>query len=281
MRKIKYSQKPNKVNTKPRKVISLPAKKNTSVVEIPLTQKPAIVRELKFIKICFGNNHIARKLRRHFYEEVEYSVTKELSRESVHFVLGENNKEFLLKNNVSEKNIVLVDKRNNIAPRNYSLLYNKTFLLNCAAETFADNDVLCTDYDCFETKKIDKKDIHDRLLESEVPLLSSACCYSFDLGSGVFRSIDGTYQDYGLKTCLVYWNDKDIIKKWLNTHQKNPSFAHDEPPLLLTLEEIYGKLSLSDLYSRFDTDIIRTNRKQKNCPIKKDYSDRNAYFWHR
>ena len=235
--------------------------------------------QIIFIKVMFGGiDHFCPKWQRKhpIYKDVMVDFNKDNLKDVFHhLVLGENNRDFLLSIGVPENKIILIDKRRNVEPEGAHALWNKTYLLNCAAEIFAGNDILCTDYDNNLIRDFNADDIHS-VLESKNAIIQCPALY---YKRGIFTSNGKKRQSYGLQTCLVYWKSPEIIKKWFDYQVKNPTMWGDEPPLLLALEEGYGTLSVEDL-DRFDTSIIRTNHRPPECELFRAEKYKDAYFFH-
>jgi len=195
--------------------------------------------------------------------------------EATHFVLGEKNKEFLLRNNVPEDNIILIDKKAVISEENVSN-FNKTFLVKCATEVFPDNELFFIDYDCNLQKDFDKDDIYNRFRKNKISIQGPTICYRrrrlCGPGNKGVRS--------GFCTCFFYCSDHDIIREWYKIHSTTLYHrTNDESPMLWVLTEMFNIISPKDLY-KFDTDVIRTGRRIK-CEHYDAENYKDAYFSHR
>jgi len=238
------------------------------------------MNKLIFIKVMFGGEDVfTSKWHRHhpiYQDAIKDFLDDDIKDLFFHFVLGENNRNFLLEMGIPENKIIFIDKRPNIEPKGAHGLFNKTFLLHYAAHMFDKNDILCVDYDCNIINKLDIEDIH-KSLESKNEVIQFPVVY---YPRGIFTSNGKHKQNYGPQTCLTYWKNPDIIDKWFDSQVKNPTMWGDEPPLLLALEDMYGPLSATSL-ERFDTCIVRTNHRptdQEGHYKPENY--KNAYFFH-
>ena len=278
MRKIKYSQKPIKVNTKIKPIKNLKKKSDVLVVKKNLTPVAPIEDKLKIIHTLFGKKIAVKDqlaFQRRAYSEAKSLINQPWSKDNLHFTLEEHNRDFLLESGVPEKNVIWIKELPPKIPTNFSFFY-RIFLFTKAAEMFPNNNFLSLDYDCHPAREFNKKDIYNILEENQKRDIQ---CPPVAYKNKAFTSIDGSRQCYGFQGCLVYWRDNGIIKKWFEMYLKNPDINNDEPVLLLTLETLYGKLSVDDLFS-FNTRVITTRRIRNWSPYFNEQQSKDAYFWH-
>jgi len=207
------------------------------------------------------------------YREVSNMLSYNI--DATHFVLGEKNKEFLLKNNVPDDKIVLVDKRA-IIKEGHVYNFNKTFLIKCATEVFPGNELFFLDYDCSLQKDFDKEDIYRKFRERKIEIQGPTICYHNKRLEGP----DHKKWRSALCTCLFYCSSHDIIREWFKIYSTIlPDSLNDEASMLWVLADMFGVSCPEDLYM-FDTDVIRTSRRLGSSAYNKDnYKD--AYFYHR
>jgi len=266
MIKIKYSQKNIKIP---------PRSPTPPKLKTILTPKKVRQKKLKMIHVLYGEKKInGSKLGKEIKQTL---ANKDLS-ENTHFVLGQQNKDFLLQEGVTENNIILIDEPVGPDFPSQNTFFYKIFLLNQAAKRFANDDILLLDYDCWAVRPLNKKDMHERLKKSTSPIQFPTYLRKKRWG-GHFKSIDGSEQLFGPNCCFVYCRDHDIIRQWYEEHLKSSSTLNDEIFLLLVLEKMFGKLSLDRLYD-FDTNIINTNYRAKGTSCYNINNYKDIYFKH-
>jgi len=279
MIRIKYSQKNVKfVPTK--KVTKKKKKRKRTIIEVKSPAETVIPKkkDIKVIQFLFGN--IFRDKQK-LHKELSKSVASFSIYDDVvtHFVLGKDNKNMLLEKGVAESKIILIDKKPFAIADNTSN-FNKTFLMKCASEVFPQDELLYFDFDCYLVRKFDKDDIFKKLQEHKSDLQAPTVGYKT-------RRLRGfgdppRKQKWGLMCCFVYCRDHDIIKRWYNNHLTKLYYesGSDEAALLYTIEDLYGKLSMEEMY-RFDTTIVATARRLKWTDAYSPENYKKAYFFHR
>ena len=243
-------------------------------IDTPIVQDD---NKLKIIHTLFGEKKTfeeQQEFQRRVYREAKGSLEKPWTKNNLHFTLEEHNRDFLLENGANEKNVILIKELPKKLPRHFSFFY-RIFIFLKATEMFPDNSFLSLDYDCELIREFNKKDINNILENGERDIQCPPVMYR----RKNFTSIDRSRQRYGFQGCLVYWRDHSIIRKWFETYLKNPNINNDEPVLLMTLEGLYGKLSIKDLFS-FDTKIINTRRRKRMAEFYNNEDYKDAYFWH-
>jgi len=274
---IKYSQ--DKIKFTPAKIIKKKKKKKQRIEVKTRVDNHLKPKELKIINILFGDKYSKNGKLNYIYRDVKTALERNSLSSNFHFVLGEHNRDFLLDNGVHKKKIFYIPYLPIDLRHRGSSLFSKTFLMNVAADKLGDN-VLFLDYDCSQIVEIYQKDLFSRLKEETIE--RDFLVPPVEYRNSHFCSIDGKRQNYGLQTCLIYWNNPEIIKFWYKTHLENTDLHSDsdEIAFLFAMEKKYGKLSINDLFD-FDTSIIRTRRRPRSSFRFDAKNYENACFKHR
>jgi len=271
MIKIKYSQK--KVKFIPPK--SVKKKKKERIEVKTIAEIPAKPKELKIIHCLFGD----LKLKDGRTNKAHYGAAKALrsygAKNHIHMVMEEDNKRFLMEKGLDEKNIIYDKSSPKIKPGVSVTWFYKTYLLYVASQVFSEYSILYLDYDCKLRRKIDKKDLLDRLEANK----KSIQCPPVRYRRRIFTNFNSRPQNWGVQCCLVYWEDPSIVKKWFDNYISMDT-RNDEQVLFITLEQLFGPLSVDSIYD-FDTTIIQTVRRPKESKRYNANNYKDAYFSHR
>jgi len=287
MIKIKYSQEkvkfiPAKRVEKKKKKI----KKKRIEVKAPVKNSPP-AKELKIIHCLFGNRWSQKNPSNinKTHSEALRSMKKNYgTNTNIHVVLGEDNKNFLMENGVDKDHIICSNEIPKMKPDRCSgSLYNgltlfyKSYLLYIASQALSKYNVLFLDYDCSSRKKIDKKDLIDKLELNK----NDIQCPPVSYRSPSFKSVNEKRRHrWGVSSCLLYWRDSDIIKIYFNNAIKDINTTNDEYPLFATLEQLFVKLTIDNIYD-FDTPVIKNGRRPRESKRYDANNYKDAYFSHR
>lgn len=230
---------------------------------------------LKIIRTCFGNikNHPD------LLNIIKSTLNNINNPESIIYVLGKENYDLLMKNNVNKNNkIILMYDKDSFVPEEM-ILYNKIHIIKNIEKEL--KEFILLDWDCIAEKKIDNN-FYDILRKKE-KVQGNLTFYGGANYKAVWRK---KHQKVLINSGFLYVNNLDFIKQISDSMEyilNNNSIIYknnDELVWSHALDKTYGDLNPKEYWNKFEPDVCNLSHRYPYTQEQINSKIDKLYFTH-